>query len=75
MRWREVREVQLMLQLWGQLVLKDEALYRKQMVSGEFSYELVLPQSYRKMALEGLHIAIGHMGAEYTMAKFKQGQG
>lgn len=67
MQQHEEREVQLMLHLWDQLVLKDEVLYRERKVNGEISYQLVLPQSYRKVALEGLHDAVGHMGIDGTM--------
>lgn len=56
-----------MLCLWDRLVLSDEVLYRKWMVDGETAYQLVLPQSYRKVALEGLHYSIGHMRADRTM--------
>ena len=66
-RQREDREVQLMLRLWDQLVLRDEVLYRKRKVNGVTSYQLILPQSYRQVALEGLHDATGHMGVDRTM--------
>lgn len=45
----------------------EEVLYRKRTVSGEDSYQLVLPKSYREVALEGLHDATGHMGVDRTM--------
>ncbi|XP_030602796.1 uncharacterized protein LOC115792414 [Archocentrus centrarchus] len=56
-----------MLRLWSQLVLNSEVLYRKRMVNGEVTYQLVLPQSYRNVALESLHDATGHMGVDRTM--------
>lgn len=31
------------------------------------SYQLILPQSYRQLALEGLHDATGHMSVDRTM--------
>lgn len=65
-RQREDREVQLMLRLWDQLVLRDEVLYRKRTVDGELFFQLVLPQSYRDLALEGLHDTVGHMGVDRT---------
>ncbi len=66
-RQREDREVQLMLRLWDQFVLKDNVLYRERKVNGVTSHQLVLPQSYRQVALEGLHDATGHMGVDRTM--------
>ena len=65
-RQRESREVQLMLRLWDQLVLRDEVLYRKRTLNGEQFFQLVLPQSYRDLALEGLHDTVGHMGVDRT---------
>lgn len=37
-------------------------------VNGVTSYQLILPQNYRQVALEGLHDATGHMGVDRTMA-------
>ncbi|KAK7898579.1 hypothetical protein WMY93_019432 [Mugilogobius chulae] len=65
-RQREDREVQLLLRLWDQLILRDEVLYRKRNLNGEPTFQLVLPQSYRKLALEGLHDTVGHMGVDRT---------
>lgn len=36
-------------------------------VNGVTSYQLILPQNYRQVALEGLHDATGHMGVDRTM--------
>ncbi|CAL9706631.1 unnamed protein product [Knipowitschia caucasica] len=65
-RQQEDREVQLFLRMWDQLVLRDEVLYRKRTVNGEPSFQLVLPLSYRALALEGLHDTVGHMGIDRT---------
>lgn len=56
-----------MLREREQLVLKNEGLYRKNGIMREPSYQLVLPSSYRRAALEGLHDAVGHMGVDRTM--------
>ncbi len=64
---QEPREVQLMLRLMDQLVVIDGVLYRKRMNTGEPLYQLVLPQKYRKVALEALHDSVGHMGVERTL--------
>lgn len=65
-RQQENREVQLMLRLWDQLTLREEVLYRKRVTNGEPSFQLVLPNSFREVALEALHDAVGHMGVDRT---------
>uniref|UniRef100_A0A3B3TDH6 Gypsy retrotransposon integrase-like protein 1 n=1 Tax=Paramormyrops kingsleyae TaxID=1676925 RepID=A0A3B3TDH6_9TELE len=67
LRQREDREVQLMLRLQGQFVLRNRILYRKRIVNGEVTYQLVLPKSYRELALQELHDSVGHMGIDCTL--------
>uniref|UniRef100_A0A3B1IWP2 Gypsy retrotransposon integrase-like protein 1 n=1 Tax=Astyanax mexicanus TaxID=7994 RepID=A0A3B1IWP2_ASTMX len=64
---REDREVQLLLRVRDQLVLDNNVLYRRRMVRGEPSFQLVLPKTYRQIALDNLHDSMGHMGIDRTL--------
>lgn len=63
---KEDREVQLMLRLWDQLVMRDEVLYRKRLLNGVPSFQLVLPRTFQNEALDSLHDCMGHMGVDRT---------
>ncbi|KAL7824273.1 hypothetical protein SRHO_G00342580 [Serrasalmus rhombeus] len=65
---KEVAEVRLLLREHSKLVLKEGVLYRKiKRPGGETFYQLVIPQSHRGQAFEGVHDEVGHMGFERTI--------
>uniref|UniRef100_A0A3P9KGV5 Gypsy retrotransposon integrase-like protein 1 n=1 Tax=Oryzias latipes TaxID=8090 RepID=A0A3P9KGV5_ORYLA len=68
---REIRlehpEVKLLLRQWHKLGLRGGVLYRQWVDHGKPVYQLVLPQSFRQRALQGIHDEIGHLGAERAL--------
>lgn len=64
----ESRDVCLLWKERPRLIFIDKVLYRQ--VSnqvGQCHYQLVIPESHREMALEGVHDQTGHMGYERTL--------
>ncbi|KAL6461075.1 hypothetical protein MHYP_G00310410 [Metynnis hypsauchen] len=61
----ELPEVRLLLRENSKLLLKEGVLYRKiKKLQGEIFHQLVIPQSQRERAFEGVHDEVGHMGFE-----------
>lgn len=67
LRLKEEREVQLLLRVQDQLILRDEVLYRKCKSEDQLTFQLVLPKNYRQTALKNLHDDVGHLGYERTV--------
>ncbi|KAL6459678.1 hypothetical protein MHYP_G00314370 [Metynnis hypsauchen] len=64
----ELPEVRLLLRENSKLLLKEGVLYRKiKKLQGEIFHQLVIPQSQRERAFEGVHDEVGHMGFERTI--------
>lgn len=61
------QEARHMLRQFNHLQLRRGVLYRSCQVQGEQRLQLVLPQKYRKTALEGLHDDVGHLGRDKTL--------
>ena len=60
-------ETKALLREFDMLVLTDGVLYQKQQKEDQEVYQLVLPQEYCKMALQGLHDNASHLGIEKTL--------
>ncbi len=60
-------EVAAFLKQSKQLVFRHGVLYRKRIVHGEETFQLVLPLSFRTQALAGVHDQVGHMGRDRTL--------
>lgn len=63
----ELTELCLMLREWNRLELLDGILYQKPQEDAQVSYQLVLPEELRSLALKSLHDDVGHMGLERTL--------
>ena len=63
----EPKPCQKVLKDWNNLFLKDDFLYRKHSLNGIDVNQLVLPEVYRDIALQGLHDEAGHQGRDCTM--------
>lgn len=57
-----------MLRHFEHLRIKRGALYKENNVDGEQQSQMVLPYSFRKEALRGLHDDVGHPGRDRTLA-------
>lgn len=60
-------DVKLLLREWKRLELRDDVLYRKWSERGDLVYQLVLPEQFRKRALQGVHDDVGHLGSERAL--------
>ena len=67
----ESKPCQKVLKDWDNLFLKDDILYRKHSLNGTDVNQLVLPEVYRDIALQGLHDEAGHQGRDRTMSLVK----
>ena len=67
----EPKPYQKVLKDWDNLFLKDDILYRKHSLNGTDVNQLVLPEVYRDIALQGLHDEAGHQGRYRTMSLVK----
>ena len=67
----EPKPCQKVLKDWDNLFLKDDILYRKHSLNGTDVNQLVLPEVYRDIALQGLHDEAGHQGRDRTMSLVK----
>lgn len=56
---KELPDLCLMLREWNRLELLDGVLYRKRQEGAQLSYQLVLPEELRPIALKNLHDDIG----------------
>lgn len=64
---RETKQVQKYMREHKQLVLDDGVLYRTSTLDGQPVKQLVIPESYRNLAMNGVHADIGHPGIEKTL--------
>ena len=67
----EPKPCQKVLKDWDNLFLKDDILYRKHSLNGIDVNQLVLPEVYRDIALQGLHDEASHQGRDCTMSLVK----
>ncbi|MCG8094292.1 MAG: DDE-type integrase/transposase/recombinase [Candidatus Thiodiazotropha endolucinida] len=67
----EETECQKILKDWDSLFFKDEVLYRRHSLHGTSVNQLVLPEVFREIALNGLHDEAGHQGRDRTMSLVK----
>ena len=56
------KEGKLFLKEFNRLVVRRGVLYRHVQDKGEDRYQLVLPKSFRSVAMKGAHNDIGHLG-------------
>ena len=49
------------------LVIVKSVLYRKRLCDNIIKFQLVLPEEYRKAALQGCHDQVGHLGRDRTL--------
>ena len=49
------------------LVIVKGVLYRKRLCDNIIKFQLVLPEEYRKAALQGCHDQVGHLGRDRTL--------
>lgn len=54
------------------LCLRDHVLYRKCNDDGDVIYQLVLPVKHRRIALQGRHDDVGHVGRERTLSLMRE---
>ena len=67
----EPKPCQKVLKDWDNLFLKDDILYRKHSLNGTNVNQLVLPEVYRDIALQGLHDEAGLPARDHTMSLVK----
>lgn len=65
-------QVQRFLREWNCLIIQDGVLYRTTTQNGLACKQLVLPVSYRSLALKGVHEDVGHPGKEKTLLLARQ---
>ena len=63
----ETAEVQKYLRVYKKLELNNDVLYKTSTHDGQRVKQLVLPECFRQVALEGIHNDIGHPGKEKTL--------
>ncbi len=75
-KWDDLRhepaDVQRYVREWQKLHFQQSVLYRTTTLDGETVEQLVLPQSYRHIALKGCHDDVGHQGRDRTMWLVRQ---
>lgn len=59
--------VRKLLREKGRLRVDQGVLFRRRLVDGEESFQIVLPKSLHQMVLKGLHDDMGHFGREKTV--------
>ena len=64
---REPKQVQRYLREWKHLKVEDDILYRYSLLDGQSVKQLVIPESYRNLALKGIHDNMGHQGVDKTL--------
>ena len=64
---KESTAVRKLLNEWDKLVFRDGILYRKGILNGEITHQLIVPVDYREVALKGLHDDAGHQGRDRTL--------
>ena len=69
-------ETRRLCQMWPQLCVKDQLLFRcfEPDSEGTCHYQLIVPQSLRSTVLEEVHAGVvgGHLGQEKTLARLKE---
>lgn len=63
----EDRQVRKLLQDRERLRVDHDVLFRRRLIDGEESFQLMLPKSLHQTALEGLHDDVGHFGKDKTL--------
>ena len=58
---------QSLLREKDKLVIVKGVLYRKRLCDNIIKFQLVLPEEYRKAALQGCHDQVGHLGRDRTL--------
>ena len=69
---KESPEVQKYLREWSKLHLVEGVLHRTATLDGRETKQLVIPGSFRSVALRGVHDEAGHQGKEKTLWLAKQ---
>ena len=64
---QETPNVRYLLREWDKLTVKEGVLYRKRVVDGQLTHQLVLPAKHRCLVLESLHTKHGHFGIDKTL--------
>lgn len=64
---QETPTVRYLLREWDKLTIREGVLYRKRIVDGQLTYQLVLPAKHRGIVLESLHTKHGHFGIDKTL--------
>lgn len=64
-------ESQQYVREFDRLVMRRGVLHRIVQLDGDETYQLMLPQEYREIALKGLHDYIGHLGRDKTLELVK----
>lgn len=60
-------ELRTLYRSWDKFELRNGVLYRKILLREEPHYQLVLPESHRAQAFDGLHSKAGHPGVDRTV--------
>ena len=60
-------ETRLLARQFDRLVFRDGVLYRKSFAGDKYRFQLVLPVSFRKEVLQGVHDDVGHPGVDRTL--------
>ncbi|KAJ0039446.1 hypothetical protein NL108_014130 [Boleophthalmus pectinirostris] len=63
----ELPELPLLLRELNRLELQNGVLYRKRQTGSDLSFQLVLPEELRPIALQSLHHDMGHLGVDRTI--------
>lgn len=63
----ELPELPLLLRELNRLELRNGVLYRRRQDGPNMTFQLVLPEDLRPLALQSLHNDMGHMGVERTV--------
>ena len=64
---RESRSVQKFLREWNRLYLEDGILHRTASLDGQPVSQIVLPESHKNIAFQGIHSEVGHPGKEKSV--------
>lgn len=64
---REVYAVQRICREWRKLYFRDGILLRKAKIDDREVHQLVIPEVYREVAIQGIHRDTGHPGKDKTL--------
>ena len=62
------RSGRILLREFSKLTLKRGVLYRRIQENGKVIFQLVLPEQFKKIALNGAHDNMGHLGRDKTLS-------